>query len=53
MTVFMKHREERYRMDNFALQGLITQSRLLLKCDCRVPASHHGNSLDSLSLSPL
>lgn len=24
-------------MDNFALQGLITQSRLSLKCDCRVP----------------
>lgn len=40
-------------MDNFALQGLITQSRLLLKCDCRVPVSRHGNSLHSVRLSPL
>lgn len=39
-------------MDNFALQGLITQSRLSLKCDCRVPISRRGNTLESLCVSP-
>lgn len=38
MTVFVEHRNGRYKKGNFALQGLITQLRLLLTCDCKVPA---------------
>lgn len=50
MTLFMKHRKEGHKMDTFAL---IPLSRLLQKCGCGVPASHHGDTLDSLHVSAL